>query len=36
MRTDLVAMDTVLTPDSAARVLRSFVVEDGRKGLQSG
>ena len=36
MRTDLVAMDTVLTPDSAARVLHSFVVEDGRKGLQSG
>jgi len=32
---DLVAMETVRETHSGARVLRSFVIEDGRKGLQS-
>lgn len=33
LKADVVAIDSVLVPDSAARVLRSFTIEDGRKGL---
>jgi alkaline phosphatase D len=32
LQTDLVALDSVETPTSKARVLRSFIVEDGRPG----
>jgi alkaline phosphatase D len=35
LRVDLVAVDTVAEPQSDSRVLRSYVLEDGRRGLQS-
>jgi alkaline phosphatase D len=35
LRADMVAMDTVLASTSAARVLKSYVIEDGRRGLSA-
>lgn len=34
LQADLVSVDTVLEPTSAVRVLKSYVIEDGRRGLQ--
>ena len=34
LKADFMAMESVLVPNSPARVLRSFVIEDGLKGLR--
>ncbi len=35
LKADVVAIDSVLVPESPARVLRSFTIEEGRKGISA-